>query len=206
MKRYFNIYKLTILFAFITAFTFACNADKKAASEETVNAVTVNNKETAGESLYQLEGEWHSQNGDTLQLAELNGKIPVVSMIFTRCGFACPRIVADIKNIEKQIPAEKKDSVVFVLVSFDSERDNPDKLKEFATEMKLDDKWILLHGGEQEVRELSMLLNVKYKKQPDGSFAHSNGITLLDANGAIAAHVEGLGTDPEPIVSKMKEL
>lgn len=206
MRERSNIYLLSVLLFIVTAFAAGCNSDKKAEPEDKINAIETSNTETSGESLYQLEGEWHNQNGDTLQLSQLNGKIPVISMIFTRCGFACPRIVADIKKIEKQIPADKKDSVVFVLVSFDSERDHPDKLKEFAKEMELDERWLLLHGGEQEVRELSMLLNVKYKKQPDGSFAHSNGITLLDQNGAIAAHVEGLGTDSEPIVSKLKNL
>ena len=179
----------------------ACSSENKPSETSAVKVESISD-----ESIYQLGGEWHNQDGDTLQLTQLNGKIPVVSMIFTRCGFACPRIVADLKKIEKQVPADRKDDVVFVLVSFDSERDHPDALKAFAKQMKLDEKWLLLHGDADQVRELSMLLDVKYKKQPDGSFAHSNGITLLDKRGSIAAHVDGLGSDPEPIVSKLKEL
>ncbi|WP_423146018.1 SCO family protein [Rubrolithibacter danxiaensis] len=161
---------------------------------------------TSTESVYQLPGTWQNQEGDSIQLAALRGKLPVVSMIFTHCGYACPRIVADIKNIEKQVPADKKDKVVFVLVSFDTERDQPARLKEFAKDMQLDNNWILLHGDDEEVRELSMLLDVKYKKLPDGAFAHSNIITLLDENGTIIARVEGLGTESEEIVSKIKAL
>lgn len=199
MKKLINTYLLFLLSVFPIAFA-GCSSDKKPVAEAPRHV------EIADESLYQLGGEWRTQDGDTLQLSKLKGKIPVVSMIFTRCTFACPRIVADIKRIEKQVPADKKDQVVFVLVSFDSERDSPEKLKAFAKEMKLDDKWILLHGNPEEVRELSMLLDVKYKKQPDGSFSHSNVITLLDQNGSIAAHVEGLGTDPQALVSTLKEL
>lgn len=166
-------------------------------------------KETANEpldseSIYQLPGEWHTHNGDTIQLKSLVGKIPVVAMVYTSCGFACPRIVADIENIEKKIPKDKKDEVVFVLVSFDSEKDTPNRLKAYAKEMKLDEKWLLLHGDEELVRELSMLLNVKYKKQTDGNFAHSNGITLLNTKGVIVEQVEGLGVSGQPILDKIE--
>ena len=158
------------------------------------------------ESIYQLDGEWHTQNNDTIQLSQLEGKIPVVAMVFTNCGFACPRIVADLKIIEEQLPKEKEDEVVFVLVSFDTERDHPSRLLEFAMEMKLDEDWMLLHGGEEEVRELSMVLDVQYKKQPDGNFAHSNNIILLDKKGVIVTQIEGLRTNSNPIVAEIKKL
>lgn len=200
MKRPFNIIAvLPIFLAFSLSGCNSGNPDEKSSTPKQKVKI-------ADESLYQLEGEWHNQNGDTLQLNKLKGKIPVMTMMFTRCDFSCPRVVADLKKIEKQVPADKKDQVVFVLVSFDSERDTPDKLKEFAKKMKLNDKWLLLHGDEEQVRELSMLLDVKYKKQPDGSFSHSNGITLLDTGGSIAAHIEGLGVDPKPIVSRFNDL
>lgn len=60
--------------------------------------------------------------------------------------------------------------MVFVLVSFDSDRDHTKELKEFAKEMKLGKNWLILHGNDEDVRELSMLLDVKYKKQPNGDF------------------------------------
>ncbi|MGV3504042.1 MAG: SCO family protein [Adhaeribacter sp.] len=158
------------------------------------------------ESLYQFTGKWEDQHGDSLQLSKFRGKIPVVAMVFTNCAYACGRIVGDIKNIEKQLPASKKEKVVFVLVSFDSERDSPEKLREFADKMELDDRWTLLHGQEETVRELSMLLNVKYKKQPNGDFAHTNIVTLLDTEGLTAARLEGLGVDPKPLTQALAGL
>ena len=163
-------------------------------------------EEIPGESIYQAEGKWDNQFGDTLRLADLKGKIPVVSMVFTRCTFACPRIVGDMQAIERQIPADKKDKVVFVLVSFDSERDHTTELKQFARQMKLGDNWQILHGDEESVRELSMLLDVRYKKQENGDFTHSSSMTLLDTSGAIAGRVEGLGSDPAPILEKIREI
>lgn len=162
--------------------------------------------EISGESIYQLDGEWHNQDSDTISLSQLRGKIPVIAMVFTHCGYACPRIVADLQNIEEQVPKEKKDEVVFVLASFDTERDHPVRLRKFAEEMDLDEDWLLLHGEEDVVRELSMVLDVKYKKQRDGNFAHSNNIVLLDKEGVIVEQIEGLGVDPASIVEEIAEL
>ena len=158
------------------------------------------------ESIYQSEGRWDNQFGDTLRLADLEGMIPVVSMVFTRCAFACPRTVGDMKAIEKQVPAGKKDQVIFVLVSFDTERDHTAELEQFARQMKLGDNWLILHGDEESVRELSMLLDVKYKKQENGNYTHSSSITLLDTRGAIVSRLDGLGADPAPILRKLEAL
>src|SRR5690606_12679619 len=158
------------------------------------------------ESLYQLDGTWLDQDSNTFKMQELEGKIPLVAMVFTSCAYACPRMVADIQNIEQQVPKEKAGDMKYVLISFDVERDYPERLSKFAKDMELDDQWILLHGNEEDVRELSMILGVSYKKMPDGNFAHSNQITLLNRKGEMVEQVEGLGTDPKPIVEKIKEL
>lgn len=157
-------------------------------------------------SVYQLAGEWHDQRGDTLQLESLRGKIPVIAMVFTHCEFACPRIVSDMKKIQKEVSAGKADEVVFVLVSFDSERDRPERLRAYANEANLDARWLLLHGNHEDVRMLSMLLGVSYQKQAGGTFAHSNIITLLNKDGQIVSQVEGLGSDTAPIASEIAKL
>lgn len=194
-----SIYSI-FLFIFIISSTLLLSCKQETKSEVEVA------QPLDPESIYQLEGQWHTQNNDTIQLSQLEGKIPVVAMVFTNCGFACPRIVADLKIIEEQLPEEKEDEVVFVLVSFDTERDHPARLLEFAKEMKLNKNWMLLHGGEEEVRELSMVLDVQYKKQPDGNFAHSNNIILLDKKGVIVTQIEGLRTNSNPIVAEIKKL
>jgi protein SCO1/2 len=169
-------------------------------------AKAVEAKEIDSESLYQLNSAWDDQNGDTITLSKLTGKIPVLAMIFTRCTFSCPRTIDDLKAIEKRLPADKKEKVVFVLVTFDSDRDHTKELKAFVKKMKLGTNWMILHGNEENVRELSMLLDVKYKKQPNGDFTHSTVISLLNTHGAIAAQTDRLGADPALMVGKIKSM
>ncbi|WP_017258082.1 SCO family protein [Pedobacter arcticus] len=196
MKRYFNILVVTLI-----GIGFSnCSSGER--NQQTVHEPAV----TESESLYQMDGKWTTQNGDTFHLSELKGKIPVVAMVFTSCTYACPKIIEDIQKVKRQVPVNQKEKMVYVLISFDTERDTPERLKEFAISQQLDDQWLLLHGDEDEVREMSMLLNVKYKKQPNGDFAHSNEVTLLDTQGAIIAQVEGLGKNQQPIVDKIKAM
>ncbi len=164
-------------------------------------------KEVSGQpSVYETGSVWQDQSARSLKLESFKGKIIVVSMVFTRCPYACPRTIADLKNIEKQLPDSKKKDVVFVLVSFDDVNDTPAQLRAFSKKMDAGKNWVLLHGDAEAIRELAMVLNVKYKKQPNGMFSHSNIITLLDREGAISTQLEGLGTEASPLISAIKEL
>jgi hypothetical protein len=47
---------------------------------------------------------------------------------------------------------------------------------------------------------------VRYKQAPDGGFAHSNLITVLDGEGRIAERFEGLGVPAAPAAEKIARL
>jgi protein SCO1/2 len=96
--------------------------------------------------------------------------------------------------------------VNFLLVSFDSERDFPDQLKKFADASGLDQNWTLLHGSENAVRTLSVLLNVQFEKDAEGNFSHSNIISVLDKKGKLVYQKEGLGEDPKPAISEINQM
>ncbi len=147
-------------------------------------------------SVYDLPGTWTDQNNNQASLESLNGKVQVVAMIYTHCGYACPRIIDNMKAIASRLPANEKDKVGFVLITFDPERDSPQQLKAYATVKQLDNHWTLLQGSPDQIRELSMLLDLQYAQQPDGNFSHSNAITVLDKQGIIVKRIEGLTINP----------
>jgi protein SCO1/2 len=90
-------------------------------------------------------------------------------------------------------------------VSFDSQRDLPEQLKKFANANQLDNNFTLLHGDENTVRTLSVLLNVQFEKDAEGNFSHSNIISVLDKKGALVYQKEGLDADPTDIISSIKQ-
>lgn len=156
------------------------------------------------ESIFTLEDTFTTQNNTPVKLSSLMNKPTVVGMIFTHCTYACPRLTSDMKSIYKNM-GSKKDKVNYVLISFDTERDSPERLKEFAKEMGLDSNWTLLRGSEQSVRTLSVLLNVQYEKDMEGNFSHSNLVSVLDDKGVLKFQKEGLGADHNETLNVLQQ-
>jgi protein SCO1/2 len=87
--------------------------------------------------------------------------------------------------------------VGFTLVTIDAERDTPEALRTYRERQQLPaDGWTLLRGGADDTLELAALLGVKYKREASGQFAHSNLITILDAEGEIVYQQVGLNREP----------
>ncbi|MEO8568191.1 MAG: SCO family protein [Ginsengibacter sp.] len=205
MKKYVT----TILFA---AILYSCNdanttsiSNNSGSNSSTTPTLSKNNKDAAAESLFMVTDTFRTQNKKDIVLSSFAGKPTVVGMIFTRCGAACPRLTSDMASISAKLKADK-DKVNFVLVSFDTERDDPAQLKMFAKHMGLDASWILLHGSEEAVRTLSVLLNVQFEKDAEGNFSHSNLISVLDKNGMLAFQKEGLEADHKETIEKIETL
>ncbi len=158
-------------------------------------------------SIFHLPSTWNTQDNQQIELKDLQGNILVMVMIYTSCQIACPRLVADMKNIESQIKKNIKDQVKLILVSIDPERDTPQRLKAFAIENEMDgDQWLFLQGTEESVRDFANVLAVKYKQISPMDFSHSNIISVFDQLGTLQHQQEGLGVDNKYTIAKIGEL
>lgn len=147
-------------------------------------------------SLYQLEVTWTDDAGRPVPLASLRGRPVVLAMFFASCEYACPIVVSEMQRLRETLPAGVREQAQFVLVSFDSARDTPTALQAYRARMKLaDGAWTILRGEPADVQELAMLLGVKYQQDARGQFAHSNLITVLNAEGEIVQQRAGLQGD-----------
>ncbi|WP_019948655.1 SCO family protein [Hymenobacter aerophilus] len=156
------------------------------------------------ESVFQLPDTFETQDKKPLHLPELAGKPTLLAMVFTNCGYACPRLTDDMKAIETRLAADGQ--INYALVSFDVARDSAAQLKKYATEKDLGKNWVLLRGSEEAVRTLSVLLNVQYEKAADGNFSHANKLIVLDKNGVPRFQQEGLGVNPDETIRQIKTL
>ena len=152
-------------------------------------------------SLFQLESQWRSDAGKTVRLDVFGGRPVILTMFFSSCQFACPVLVHDLKRIEEALPPKLREQVDFVLVTFDTEKDTPEVLSAFRERQGLDAAhWSLLVGKPDDTRELAALLGVNYTREPSGQFAHSNTITVLNAQGEVAFQQLGLNRDPADVL------
>jgi protein SCO1 len=157
-------------------------------------------------SLYQLDSSWTNDLGETMELTALEGRPQVVTMFFSKCSFACPILINDMKRIEEALPENVRTNTGFTLITFDTERDTPTVLAQYRASHDLAANWTLLRGGSDDVLEIAALLGIKYKKDARGDFAHSNVISLLDKKGEILLQQVGLNRDPDSISSAIAKL
>ncbi len=147
-------------------------------------------------SIYQVGSRWTTDAGKQIRLGELRGKPQVVAMFFANCQYACPLIVNDMQRIEAALTPAQRARVGFTLVTFDPKRDTPEALAEYRRVRNLPaEGWTLLRGEPDDVQELAALLGVRYKQDVHGQFAHSNIITILNAEGEVVHQQVGLNQD-----------
>lgn len=157
------------------------------------------------DSIYQVKSKWIDQEGKDFSLKELQGKPVAISMIYMTCDFVCPATVAHMKELENLMG--KNSDLQFVLVSFDPEKDTPENMRKYAKKNKLKSpKWrFITSKNESDIRELSSLIDFKYKKLEDGEFDHSFGIVALDHEGRILGSSIGTKMKPADLVGFFKK-
>lgn len=203
MKKF--IFTISVLSALLLG---SCKDNKKtnATAPPETEIITSDTNEISDLSIYNLPSIWTNQDGQDIELKELEGNVLVMVMIYTSCKAACPRLVADMRNIEKKIGASDKAPIKYILVSIDPETDTPKRLKAFAKENLMNDnQWIFLRSTEENTREFAATLAVNYKQISPLDFSHSNIISVFNVKGELTYQQEGLGIDYAPTVAKIKE-
>ena len=164
-------------------------------------------EEISESSIFNLTTEWQTQDAEKITLKDLMGKPIVAVMIYTTCQAACPRLVADMRNIETTLTEEYEDKVTYLYVSIDPETDTPTQLKAFAIENMMNDgNHVFLNGTVDDVREFANVLAVKYKEISPIDFSHSNIITVFNSGGELVHQQEGLGIDNKKTIAAIKNV
>ncbi len=157
-------------------------------------------------SLYLLDSTWTSDVGRRIKLGALRGRPQIMSMFFTHCEYDSPNRVRELKAIEGKLAPEVLGKVDFLLVSMDVKRDTPAELAKFRANRVLPrERWTLLRGGDDDVRELAALLGVNFMEDARGQFAHSNLITLVNGEGEIVFQHAGLSQDPTLLIAAIEK-
>lgn len=188
---------------------YGCTPNAENAQDQNIETQRKDNvSDTLPElSIYNLPSTWTTQNGKDIELKDLQGDVVVMVMIYTTCKAACPRLVADMRNIQNQVPDANNKNVKYVLVSIDPATDTPERLKQFAIDNEMDsDQWVFLRGSENDTREFAAVLAVSYKAISPIDFSHSNIISVFDPNGVLVHQKEGLGVDSKETIETIIQL
>ena len=157
-------------------------------------------------SIYNLPSSWKNQDDEEVKLVDYKGDVLVMVMIYTSCKAACPRLVADMRNIEERLPENTNGKLKMILVSIDPATDTPERLKEFAKENFMENEpWEFLTSTEDNTREFAAVLAVNYKKISPLDFSHSNIISVFNKEGEMVFQQEGLGVNSDETIEQIKK-
>jgi protein SCO1/2 len=138
-----------------------------------------------------------NQNNSVVTLNNLDGKVWVADIIFTRCPGPCRRMTKDMARLQDLWP--KDAPVRFVSLTSDPEYDTPAVLKRYAEEYKADPaRWDFLTGTKQQIVEVAVDgLKLTRVEKPEGEresvndlFIHSTIFVVVDKRGQVRATIE----------------
>lgn len=145
------------------------------------------------DSVYQLELALTDQAGASATLDSYRGHPVLISMFYGSCLNVCPLLISTIQRQERELNDAQRKNLRVLLVSLDSAVDTPAKLTEVAGLHHIDlQRWTLARTDGNSVRKLAAVLNIQYRRLPDGSINHSTVITLLDPQGRIVMQTSSL--------------
>jgi protein SCO1/2 len=133
-------------------------------------------------------------DGKEVTLASTNGKARIVYFYFANCPDVCPPTTFLLSQVQDQLEAEGKlgTKAELISITFDPVRDTPEVIRDFAKRHFADfNGWRFLRGDEAKTMQLAKDFGVGVIKNEDGSFMHTNAITIVDKDGHIRKWIDG---------------
>ena len=108
----------------------------------------------------------------------------MASAIYTRCVTVCPRVVEELRALDRAWSADT--SCRFVLFSLDPAHDRPEALRAFAEARGLQSpRWTLLVPDSATLGPLAQALGLLARSDPAGGIAHTAVYARVGRDGAI---------------------
>lgn len=119
-------------------------------------------------------------------ISDLEGKYVFATFIYTACTDVCLTIETNTAEVYDQIPDEYLgEDIVFLTISFDPERDDPEMLKKYGDYFGSDgDKWRMARiNNRQELDHLLDRFGVIVIPDGEGHYAHNAAFYLVNRAG-----------------------
>lgn len=149
-----------------------------------------------------------SDNGEALQLSDMQGKLVLVYFGYTHCPDACPHTLLDFVRIKRAL-GEDAEQIAFVMITIDPERDTPELLNRYLE--RYDPAFIGLTPDAETLENIQTEYNLVYEQRENtGSQAgylmdHTSSKFLIDREGRLI-RLFSFTTDPDVIAAELREM
>lgn len=159
------------------------------------------------QSIYNLTTRLVDQSGAPRGLDMHRGHPVLVTMFYGGCAVACPLLIDTLRSFERSLTPAERAHIRVVLISIDPEHDTTEALRTLATTRRIElSRWTLVHTDETTVRKIAAVLNIQYRRLPDGSYNHASVISLLTPEGEIAVQSSVLGKADQRLAASLRAL
>ena len=165
--------------------------DKKENSSDALSFLKIN-----GELKTVPDFSFTNQNGKTITNTDYLGKVYVVEFFFTTCPTICPRMNANMVDIQNHFKEFIND---FGIASFsiNPKNDTPEVLKAYADKYGVTNpNWHFLTGDQEAIYVLAnqgFNIYAGQNEEVEGGFEHSGNFALIDKNGFIRSRMDAFG-------------
>jgi protein SCO1/2 len=146
-------------------------------------------------------------DGGRLALADLRGKVVAVTFIYATCTDTCPLLMAKLARLGQRMGKDLGESVVFVAITVDPERDTLDVLRSYAqTHGARGAGWAFLTGTPAEIKDVARRYGVFARRTDRGDVDHTFLTSLVDRAGALRVQYMGVRFDPDEMLRDLRSL
>jgi protein SCO1/2 len=126
-----------------------------------------------------------NQDGQPVVVNELKGKWSLLFFGYTFCPDICPATLAQLRQLQGQLPAETLAKLRIVLVTVDPNRDTPEQLKKYLE--YFDAGFIGLTGEEAIIQKLANGVSIPFipadTSKENYTVDHSGNLVLIGPDG-----------------------
>ncbi len=213
------MYKLIIVFAILVAGIGAAYFIMTEEKKEKLPVLNPNdlNPEVVDESVRNI-GYGHSigefsmtnQDGETVTLDEVKGKIHVAEYFFTHCGSICPIMNKQMQRVHRKF--KSNDDVKILSFTVDPQNDTVQRMKWYANKHNASgDNWHFLTGDKEDLYQLARTSYFTLKPaearnlgDAGSDFIHTNNFVLVDRELRIRGYYDG--TKDAEVTKMMRDM
>ena len=146
------------------------------------------------------------QNGKPFTLAQLRGRVAVVTFIFTSCSDSCPLLTAKLVNIQSKLGPDEP-AVFFVGITVDPMHDSPKVLKRYAELYSApESRFAFLTGDFEDIRKIVSNYGAYFNHKGERDVDHTFLTSIVDRAGVVRVQYMGWRFDPDEFISDLRSL
>lgn len=142
------------------------------------------------------------QNGHSLSLSSLKGKLVLIDFIYTSCHEPCAILTSKFALIANLLRPELGTKATLVSITVDPEHDRQAQLLDYARSHGANrEGWLFLTGSPAQIEQVLAAYGLRRERQADGSVTHITSVFLLGPDGHQMRAYNGLEAKPTAVTA-----